>query len=41
MVEAVGQKLGTHQPVIEPVSAASRERKFAMQRPTGKSLLIG
>jgi hypothetical protein len=40
MVEAVGHKLVTHQPVIEPVSVASRERKFAMQRRARKSPLI-
>ena len=40
MVEAVGHKLETHHPVVEPVSALSRERKFAMQRRARKSGLI-
>jgi hypothetical protein len=29
MVEALGHKLETHHPVVEPVSPLSRERKFA------------
>jgi hypothetical protein len=40
VVELVGLKLGTHHPVIEPVSALRRERKFPPQRQTGKSRLI-
>ena len=32
VVEAVGHKLVTHQPVIEPVSAQRRERNFKRQR---------
>ncbi len=32
MVETVGLKLVTHHPVIEPVSALRRERKFLPQR---------
>src|SRR5450631_2557742 len=40
MVEAVGHKLATHHPVIEPVSPPSRERKFAMQRRARKRRLI-
>jgi hypothetical protein len=40
MVELVGLKLGTHHPVIEPVSAMRRERKFPPQRQAGKSRLI-
>jgi hypothetical protein len=40
MVEVVGLKLVTHHPVIEPVSAPRRERKFPMQRQAGKSRLI-
>jgi hypothetical protein len=32
MVETVGLELGTHHPVIEPVSASRREREFPMQR---------
>jgi hypothetical protein len=37
MVEVVGLKLVTHHPVIEPVSAPRRERKFPMQRQAGES----
>jgi hypothetical protein len=33
-------KLRTHHPVIEPVSALRRERKFPPQRQAGKSRLI-
>jgi hypothetical protein len=40
MVEVVGHKLATHHPVIEPVSAPSRERKFTMQRRARKGRLI-
>jgi hypothetical protein len=40
VVELVGLKLGTHHPVIEPVSAMRRERKFPPQRQAGKSRLI-
>ena len=40
MVEVVGLKLVTHHPVIEPVSAPRRERKFPTQRQAGKSRLI-
>jgi hypothetical protein len=29
MIEALGHKLETHHPVVEPVSPLSRERKFA------------
>jgi len=31
MVEALGHKLVTHHPVIEPATPPSQERKFAMQ----------
>jgi hypothetical protein len=31
-VETVGLELGTHHPVIEPVSTSCREREFMMQR---------
>jgi hypothetical protein len=37
VVETVGLELVTHQPVIEPVSAPLRERKFPPQRQGGKS----
>jgi hypothetical protein len=40
VVELVGLKLATHHPVIEPVSAMRRERKFPPQRQAGKSRLI-
>jgi hypothetical protein len=40
MVEVIGLELETHQPVIEPVSAPRRERKFPMQRRARKSRLI-
>ena len=40
VVELVGLKLGTRHPVIEPVSAMRRERKFPPQRQAGKSRLI-
>ena len=40
MVEVVGHKLATHHPVIEPVSALRRERKFPPQRQAGKRRLI-
>jgi hypothetical protein len=40
MVEVVGLKLVAHHPVIEPVSAPRRERKFPMQRQAGESRLI-
>ena len=40
VVELVGLKLGTHHPVIEPVSAMRRERKFPPQRQAGKRRLI-
>ena len=40
VVEAVGHKLVTHQPVIEPFSAASGERNFAMQRQKVKSAFL-
>jgi hypothetical protein len=36
MVEVIGLELETHHPVIEPVSASRRERKFLMQRQAGK-----
>jgi hypothetical protein len=32
VVETVGLELGTHHPVIEPVSTSCRERGFMMQR---------
>ena len=37
VVETVGLKLGTHHPVVEPVSASRRERKFPMQRQAVKT----
>jgi hypothetical protein len=40
MVEIVGLELVTHHPVIEPVSAPRRERKFPTKRQAGKSRLI-
>jgi hypothetical protein len=40
MVEVVGLKLVTHHPVIKPVSAPRRERKFTTQRQACKSRLI-
>ena len=40
MVETVGLKLVTHHPVIEPVSALRRERKYPPRRQAGKSRLI-
>jgi hypothetical protein len=40
VVEVVGLKLGTHHPVIEPVSALRRERNFRPQRQAGKSPAI-
>jgi hypothetical protein len=40
VVEALGLELETHQPVIEPVSAVERERKFSTQRRASKSRLI-
>jgi hypothetical protein len=33
-------QLETYHPVVEPVSAVRRERKFSPQRQTGKSRLI-
>jgi len=36
----VGLELVTHHPVIEPVSAPRRERKFPTKRQAGKSRLI-
>jgi hypothetical protein len=36
VVEVIGLELETHHPVIEPVSASRRERKFLMQRQAGK-----
>jgi hypothetical protein len=40
MVEALGHKLATHHPVIEPVSAAEPgTKKFAMQRRAPKNRL--
>jgi hypothetical protein len=39
VVEALGHKLATHHPVIEPVSAAEPGTKFAMQRRARKSRL--
>jgi hypothetical protein len=38
--EVIGLELETHHPVIEPVSAPRRERKFPMQRRARKSRLI-
>jgi hypothetical protein len=32
MVEVIGLELETHHPVIEPISASRRERKFLMRR---------
>ena len=37
VVGAVGLELETHHPVIEPVSALRRERKFSMRRRRAKS----
>jgi hypothetical protein len=35
MVETIGLELETHHPVIEPVSASRRERKFQRNRNCG------
>jgi hypothetical protein len=40
VVEIVGLELETHHPVIEPVSASPRERKFPMQRQAAKHALL-
>jgi hypothetical protein len=40
VVETVGLELETHHPVIEPVSAPRRERKFLMQRQAAKRTLL-
>jgi hypothetical protein len=40
VVETEGLELVAHHPVIEPVSASRRERKFLMQRQARKRRLI-